>query len=86
MFSVITPTYNREHTLERVYNSLKAQTFRNSGNFLANVYWGSKFRLRFLSTDIIQPNFDIMAIPGYGKTLSNVVPSVNFFIKYRIDL
>jgi len=29
MFSVITPTYNREHTLERVYNSLKAQTFRN---------------------------------------------------------
>ncbi|MEQ8217991.1 MAG: glycosyltransferase family 2 protein [Arenibacter sp.] len=29
MFSVITPTYNREHTLERVYSSLKAQTYYN---------------------------------------------------------
>lgn len=29
MFSVITPTYNREHTLARVYDSLKAQTFKN---------------------------------------------------------
>ena len=28
MFSVITPTYNREHTLERVYSSLKEQTFK----------------------------------------------------------
>lgn len=29
MFSVITPTYNREHTLDRVYTSLKSQTYKN---------------------------------------------------------
>src|SRR5690606_25646744 len=27
--TVITPTYNRAHTLERVYNSLKNQTFKD---------------------------------------------------------
>jgi hypothetical protein len=63
----------------------EAQTFRNSESFLKNIYWGSKMRLRFLRTDIVQPDFDILAIPGYGKTLSNIVPSVNLFIKYRID-
>ncbi len=51
--------------------------------FLTNVYWGMKFRIRFLMSDISQPNFDIFAIPGYGKTFSNVVPAVNLFIKYR---
>ena len=29
MFTVFTPTYNRAHTLHRVYESLKAQTFRD---------------------------------------------------------
>jgi len=28
MFSVITPTYNRENTLDRVFNSLKNQTYK----------------------------------------------------------
>jgi glycosyltransferase involved in cell wall biosynthesis len=28
-FTVFTPTYNREHTLDRVYNSLKVQTYHN---------------------------------------------------------
>jgi glycosyltransferase involved in cell wall biosynthesis len=28
-FSVFTPTYNRAHTLDRVYRSLKAQTYRD---------------------------------------------------------
>ena len=28
MFSIITPTYNRAHTLDRVYTSLKEQTFK----------------------------------------------------------
>ena len=28
MFNIITPTYNREHTLERVYESLKSQDFK----------------------------------------------------------
>ena len=29
VFTVFTPTYNRAHTLHRVYKSLKAQTYRN---------------------------------------------------------
>ena len=29
LFSVFTPTYNRAHTLDRVYNCLRAQTFRD---------------------------------------------------------
>jgi glycosyltransferase involved in cell wall biosynthesis len=29
MFTVFTPTYNREHTLHRVYKSLKMQTYRD---------------------------------------------------------
>src|ERR1700736_1708087 len=28
-FTVFTPTYNRAHTLHRVFNSLKAQSFRD---------------------------------------------------------
>ncbi|MFQ5451045.1 MAG: glycosyltransferase family 2 protein, partial [Nitrospinaceae bacterium] len=28
-FTVFTPTYNRAYTLDRVYNSLVAQTFRD---------------------------------------------------------
>jgi glycosyltransferase involved in cell wall biosynthesis len=28
MFNIITPTYNREHTLDRVYNSLLDQTYK----------------------------------------------------------
>ncbi|MEH7574008.1 glycosyltransferase family 2 protein, partial [Cytobacillus firmus] len=28
-FTVFTPTYNRAHTIERVYESLKVQTFRD---------------------------------------------------------
>ena len=29
LFTVFTPTYNRAGTLERVYSSLEAQTFRD---------------------------------------------------------
>jgi glycosyltransferase involved in cell wall biosynthesis len=29
LFTVLTPAYNRPHTLGRVYESLKAQTFRD---------------------------------------------------------
>ena len=28
-FTVFTPTYNRAHTLHRVYESLKAQSYKN---------------------------------------------------------
>ena len=51
---------------------------------LTNLYWGVRFRLRILITDISRPDFDVFAIPGYGRTYSNVVPAANFFLKYRI--
>lgn len=51
---------------------------------LTNLYWGVRFRLRILLTDISRTEFDIYAIPGYGKTYSTVVPAANFFLKYRI--
>ena len=53
--------------------------------FLKNFYWGVRYRLRILISDISQPDFDIYAIPGYGKTYSNVVPAVNLYLKYRLD-
>ena len=28
-------------------------------------------------------NFDVYAIPGYGRTWNNVVPSANLFIVYK---
>jgi hypothetical protein len=51
---------------------------------LTNLYWGLRFRLRILVTDISQPDFDIYAIPGYGRTYSQIVPAANFYLKYRI--
>ena len=63
----------------------EAQAFRNSEIFLSNIYWGSRIRLRILSSDIAQSDFDIKAIPGYGKTYSNIVPAINLFVRYRID-
>ncbi len=54
--------------------------------FLSNFYWGTRFRIRIMGSDLSQPDFDIYAVPGFGRTYSAVVPAVNLFIKYRIDL
>lgn len=56
----------------------------NSG-FLSNVYWGIRFRLRIMITDLDQEDFDIYAVPGFGKTYSQVVPAANFFLRYRLS-
>jgi hypothetical protein len=53
--------------------------------FLSNFYWGVRLRLRILISDISQPNFDIYAIPGFGKTYSTVLPAANLYLKYRIE-
>ncbi len=55
---------------------------RDSGIF-DHLYWGIKFRLRF-SIDRSQPeNFDVYAIPGYGRTWNNLVPAANLFVAYK---
>jgi uncharacterized protein DUF6048 len=70
--------------IEWIVNT-EAPILKVEDGFLSNFYWGTRFRLRMLSSETIQPNFDIFAIPGYGKTYSSIVPAVNFFIKYRLD-
>ncbi len=45
---------------------------------------GWKFRLRFLMDFENREVLRIYSIPGYGRTFDNVVPAVNFYIKYRI--
>jgi hypothetical protein len=44
---------------------------------------GWKFRLRILTDFENREEPRIYSIPGYGRTFDNVVPAVNFYIKYR---
>lgn len=59
--------------------------FRASTGFLGNFYWGIRARLRIMLSDMSRDDFDIYAVPGFGKTYNPVVPAVNFFLKYRIE-
>ena len=70
--------------LELIVNT-EAPLVKVEEGFFSNFYWGLRLRLRILTSDIAQPDFDIFAIPGYGKTYSRVVPAVNLYLKYRID-
>ncbi len=45
---------------------------------------GWKFRLRVLMDFENRELLRIYSIPGYGRTFDNVVPAVNFYVKYRI--
>jgi len=56
---------------------------KNKG-FFSNLYWGIKFRLRFMIDRPVPENFDVYAIPGYGRTWNNVVPTANLFIVYKL--
>lgn len=53
--------------------------------FFHNLYWGIRFRVRIMITDLERDDFDIYAIPGYGKTYSNVLPAANLFLRYRFN-
>lgn len=55
---------------------------KNSG-FFNNLYWGLKLRLRFLIERPQPVNFDVYAIPGYGRTWNDIVPAANLFIAYK---
>lgn len=56
---------------------------RDKGMF-SNLYWGIKFRLRFMVERPRPENFDVYAIPGYGRTWNDLVPAANLFIVYKI--
>lgn len=61
----------------------EATVFNKDKGFLSNFYWGIKFRLRFMIEMPTPENFDVYAIPGYGRTWNNVVPAANLFISYK---
>ncbi len=56
---------------------------RDSG-FLSNIYWGIKLRLRFMIEKPTPENFDVYAIPGYGRTFNDLVPAANLFVVYKL--
>jgi len=64
---------------------IKAQKGFFSNHFFSNFYWGLRLRLRFLASEITQPDINIFAIPGFGKTFNRTVPAANFFVKYNIS-
>ena len=70
--------------IEWIINT-EAPLLKVEQGFLGNLYWGIRYRLRFLVSDIKQPEFDIFAIPGYGKTYSSVIPAINLYVRYRIE-
>ncbi len=63
--------------------SSEAPVLNRDSGFFNNLYWGVKFRLRFLIDKPRPENFDVYAIPGYGRTFNNTVPAANLFIMYK---
>jgi hypothetical protein len=70
--------------IEVILNT-EAPIFRMEEGLFSNFYWGARLRVRVMLSDLDQPDFDIFAVPGFGKTYSPVVPAFNLFLKYRID-
>lgn len=68
---------------EFVLTTEAAVVNKNAG-FFSNFYWGIKFRLRFMIERPVPENFDVYAIPGYGRTWNDVVPAANLFILYKL--
>ena len=63
--------------------STEAPILRNSRSYLSNIYWGSKLRIRMMLSETATQDFDIYAVPGFGKRYNNVVPAVNLFLKFK---
>lgn len=70
---------------EFVLTSEKTILNREEG-FFANLYVGLKLRLRFMIERPKPETFDVYAIPGYGRTFNEIVPAVNLFLAYRINI
>ncbi len=61
----------------------EAPILNKDSGLLSHIYWGIKFRLRFIIEKPMPENFDVYAIPGYGRTFNNMVAAGNFFISYK---
>ena len=75
-----------EGKLTRIY---KPEEDARIFGLLDNFYWGLNIRVRsFLKYDKIDSDADVLdtyLVPGYGKTVADVVPAINFILKYRLD-
>lgn len=62
----------------------EAPIINTDQGFFNNLYWGIKFRFRFLMDRPQPENFDVYAIPGYGRTWNDFVPAANLFVVYKL--
>ena len=93
VLSELWPSLNEEFTrtgltaqwAEIILNT-QGPVFNTEQGFLSGFYWGIRFRLKLMLTDLDQQGFDIYAVPGFGKTYSKALPAVNLFIRYRLKL
>ncbi len=61
----------------------EAPILNRDEGLLSQLFWGVKFRFRFMIERPRPTNFDVYAIPGYGRTFNNLVPAANLFISYK---
>ncbi len=61
----------------------EAPILNRDNGFLSHLFWGIKFRFRFMIERPRPTNFDVYAIPGYGRTFNNLVPAANLFFSYK---
>ena len=66
--------------------STEGPILKNSESYLSNIYWGSKLRIRMMLSESATQNFDIFAVPGYGRRYRNVVPAINLFLKFKFPI
>lgn len=56
---------------------------KNKDNPKSKLLLGWKFRLRILTDFENREEPRIYSIPGYGRTFDQVIPALNFYVKYR---
>ena len=64
----------------------EAPIFRNISGYLSNIYWGSELRTRIMINETATQEFDIYAVPGFGRRYNNVVPAINLYLKFKFPI
>ncbi len=89
--SEVWPSFSQSFTRDNLKASwaefvitTEAPILNRETGFLHNLHWGIKFRFRFLIDRPTPENFEVYAIPGYGRTWNNFVPAANLFIMYKL--
>ena len=64
----------------------EAPILRNISGYLSNIYWGSELRTRIMMSETATQEFDIYAVPGFGRRYNNVVPAINLYLKFKFPI